>query len=157
MLEIEKKRAEVIEKTMAVDINLETGQSKMKHNEEEEEFSYARQNEDVNQFLQAQVGKSDALYKPFESCEGFEGVQTCEDLERQFANLSAFTFKAADLSEDKQKKVYEKLRPEPAQQKVLPKKGKRGKGKLDSEFPDMEEAKANEDGSAQKDQLFSHL
>lgn len=94
------------------------------------------------------MGKSDALYKPFESGDGFADEQTCEDLERQFANLSAFTFKAADLNEDKQKKVYEKLRPEQTQKLPLPKKVKRTKGKLDSEFPDMEEAKANEDGSA---------
>jgi hypothetical protein len=42
MLEIEKKRAEEIDKTMSVTINLETGQSKMKVDEEDEEFSYAR-------------------------------------------------------------------------------------------------------------------
>ncbi len=51
MLEIEKKRAEVIEKTMTVNINLETGQSSLKVDEEDDEFAYARQNEDVNKFL----------------------------------------------------------------------------------------------------------
>ena len=51
MLEIEKKRAEVIEKTMTVNINLETGQSSQKVDEEDDEFAYARQNEDVNKFL----------------------------------------------------------------------------------------------------------
>lgn len=51
MLEIEKKRAEEIEKTMSVSINLETGQSSMKIDEQDEEFSYARQNEEVNKFL----------------------------------------------------------------------------------------------------------
>jgi hypothetical protein len=53
MLEIEKKRAEEIEKTMSVSINLETGQSRLKVDEEDDEFSYARQNEDVNKFLQS--------------------------------------------------------------------------------------------------------
>lgn len=42
MLEIEKKRAEVIEKTMTVNINLETGQSSLKVDEEDDEFAYAR-------------------------------------------------------------------------------------------------------------------
>jgi len=51
MLDIEKKRAEEIDKTMSVSINLETGQSKMKIDEEDEAFAYARQNEQVNKFL----------------------------------------------------------------------------------------------------------
>jgi len=34
------------------------------------------------------------------------------------------------------------------------KKGKKTKGKLDSDFPDIDEAKQNEEGGANKDQLF---
>lgn len=55
MLEIEKKRADEIDKTMSVSINLETGQSSLKIDEVDSEFSYAKQNEDVNYFLQNQV------------------------------------------------------------------------------------------------------
>jgi hypothetical protein len=81
MLEIEKKRADQIEKTMSVSINLETGQSKLKVDEQDDEFSYARQNEEVNKYLQSQLGSKSNLYKPFETGDE-QGEQTCEDLER---------------------------------------------------------------------------
>jgi hypothetical protein len=42
MLEIEKKRADEIDKTMSVSINLETGQSSLKIDEVDSEFSYAK-------------------------------------------------------------------------------------------------------------------
>jgi hypothetical protein len=85
MLEIEKKRAELIEKTMTVNINLETGQSSLKVDEEDDEFAYARQNEDVNKFLLSQISAKhqNALFRPFEAgAEG--GDPTTEELEMQF-------------------------------------------------------------------------
>ena len=48
MLEIEKKRAEVIDEKMNVTINLETGETSMKINEMDNEFSFAAQNKAVN-------------------------------------------------------------------------------------------------------------
>jgi hypothetical protein len=42
----------------------------MKMDEQDEEFSYARQNEEVNKFLQSQLSvnrNKNALYKPFEA------------------------------------------------------------------------------------------
>ena len=41
MLEIEKKRAEVIDSKMNVTINLETGESSLKIDEQDNEFSFA--------------------------------------------------------------------------------------------------------------------
>lgn len=113
MLEIEKKRAEEIDKTMSVSINLETGQSSLKIDEQDAEFSYARQNEDVNKFLQNQVAfkKSNALFRPFEASQGCDDTET-QDLEKQFNTLSSFKFKAAILNDEKSKKLYEKLRPD---------------------------------------------
>ena len=52
MLEIEKKRAEVIDSMMNVTINLETGESSMKIDEKDNEFSFAAQNKAVNEFMQ---------------------------------------------------------------------------------------------------------
>lgn len=52
MLEIEKKRAEVIDSKMNVTINLETGETSLKIDEADNEFSFAAQNRAVNQFMQ---------------------------------------------------------------------------------------------------------
>jgi len=50
------------------------------------------------------------------------------------------------------------MRPEQKQkEQQQPKKPKRGKGKTDSDFPDIDEARQNDDGGALKDQLFSNL
>jgi hypothetical protein len=51
MEEIEKKRADIIDKTISVNINLETG-TVTQNKEEDDLFTYAQQNEDVNRFLQ---------------------------------------------------------------------------------------------------------
>lgn len=51
MLDIEKKRAELIDSKMSVNINLETGETRL-INEEDNEFSFAAQNRAVNQFMQ---------------------------------------------------------------------------------------------------------
>lgn len=48
MLEIEKKRAELIDSKMTVSINLETGETRLAVDERDNEFSFARQNEAVN-------------------------------------------------------------------------------------------------------------
>ncbi len=64
----------------------------------------------------------------------------------------------ANLNDDKQKQLYDKMRPEQKQkEQQQPKKPKRGKGKTDSDFPDIDEARQNDDGGALKDQLFSNL
>lgn len=52
MLEIEKKRAEQIDSKMNVNINLETGETSLKTDERDNEFSFAAQNKAVNEFLQ---------------------------------------------------------------------------------------------------------
>jgi len=41
MLEIEKKRAEIIDQKMNVTINLETGETSLKVNETDNEFTFA--------------------------------------------------------------------------------------------------------------------
>lgn len=52
MLEIEKKRAEQIDSKMNVNINLETGETSLKVDERDNEFSFAAQNKAVNEFMQ---------------------------------------------------------------------------------------------------------
>ena len=47
MLEIEKKRAELIDSKMSVNINLETGETRIV-NQQDNEFSFAAQNRAVN-------------------------------------------------------------------------------------------------------------
>ena len=70
MLEIEKKRAEVIDSMMNVTINLETGESSMKIDEKDNEFSFAAQNKAVNEFMQNQLSslsKGSGMFRPFEA------------------------------------------------------------------------------------------
>ena len=55
MVEIEKKRAEIIDSKMNVTINLETGEVTMKTDGEDNEFSFAAQNRAVNEFMQDQL------------------------------------------------------------------------------------------------------
>ena len=110
MLEVEKKRDEKIDESACYDINLETGQVKLRVNERDNAFAYEQQNKQVNEFLQNQLstaGKS-KIFKPFES-EGAEPSYLSEvlDVEAQIASLSFFNIKASNLNDAKSKKLYE--------------------------------------------------
>ena len=70
MLEIEKKRAEVIDEKMNITINLETGESRLAVDERDNEFSFAAQNRAVNEFMQDQLSsesRSGGIFRPFEA------------------------------------------------------------------------------------------
>ena len=108
MLEIEKKRAEVIDSKMNVTINLETGETSLKIDEADNEFSFAAQNKAVNQFMQDQLSSEardkGGLFKPFE-VEGKGGkalsAVNIEQVAARMADLGSFNIKAANLNDTK--------------------------------------------------------
>ena len=104
MLEIEKKRANEIDSKMNVSINLETGHVTLKTNEEDSAFEFGQQSRDVNEFLHKQnLQKQNQL-------NNLEDSKNCElDQLAQLSKLGQFTFKAATLTNHKDKKLYEAL------------------------------------------------
>jgi len=70
MLDIEKKRAEQIDAKMNISINIETGESTLKIDERDNEFSFAAQNKAVNEFMQEQLSiesRGKGMFRPFEA------------------------------------------------------------------------------------------
>ena len=111
MLEIEKKRAEQIDAKMNISINLETGQSTLKIDERDNEFSFAAQNKAVNEFMQENLSiesRGKGMFRPFEA-DGNSKQVKITDMVTQMMNLSTFNIKAASLKDKKDQNLYKSL------------------------------------------------
>ena len=116
MLEVEKKRDKEIDDSACYDINLETGQVKLRVNERDNAFAYEQQNKQVNAFLQSQLSAESrgGLFKPLESMESGGNLGEPSylpevlDVEAHMASLSldSFNIKASNLNDKKSKKLY---------------------------------------------------
>lgn len=101
MLEIEKKRAEIIDEKMNVNINLETGETSLKIGETDNEFTFAAQNRAVNQFMQDQLssGTRSGPFRPFEADGKGGGQPDINEIAHRMLNMSTFNIKAANLND----------------------------------------------------------
>lgn len=118
MLDLEKKRAEEIDSKMSVDINLETGEVKVRKTEDEA-FEFGQQSRDVNMYLSDQFApdRRGRQFKPFEAGSEAEPM----DPLTQIKALTSFNFVASKLTNEKDQNLYKQVskpqkpaKPEPA-------------------------------------------
>lgn len=128
MQEIEKKRQEEIDSKMSLNIDLQKGTTNLNREEEDQLFTFGKQVEQTNQFLQMTTGankkKMGGVYRPFESAsassisgtDDSSGYLSTTDLlndpQKALSSMNTFYFKACQLSDEKSLNLYKGLQPD---------------------------------------------